>query len=56
MFTISANFITDIQGYIGNLFTDFLPLLILFIGLIVGAFIVEEILAAALFKNKEEEK
>jgi len=52
MFTLPGDFITQIQGYIGQLFTDCLPLVILFVGLIVGAFIVEEILAAAL--NKEE--
>ena len=54
MFTLGANFITDIQGYVGQIFTDCLPLLLLFLGLFIGAFLVEEIIIAAFFKNKEK--
>lgn len=56
MFTIDNNFIAAITAMIGSVFTDFLPLLVLFVGLIIGAFIIEEIIYVAFFKNKEEAK
>lgn len=56
MFTIEASFITSIQSLVGSVFTDFLPLLALFLGLIIGAFLVERIVSSAYHKNEEQEK
>lgn len=43
-FTISAGDITSITGYAGNLVADFMPLLVVFVGIAIGVYIVRVIL------------
>jgi len=43
-FTISAGDITSIIGYAGNLVADFMPLLVVFVGIAIGVYIIRVVL------------
>lgn len=51
---LGANFLTGVQGYIGSVFGDFWPLLALFIGLIIGAFLVYQVVDISMEKAEQE--
>jgi hypothetical protein len=56
-FTISAGDITSIIGYAGNLVADFMPLLVVFVGIAIGVYIIsrfelKKLISASNEKNK----
>jgi len=51
---LGANFFTGIQGYIGSVFTDCLPLTVLFVGLFLGAFLIWQWSELAVAQREKE--
>lgn len=45
-FTIAAEDITAIVGYAGDLVADFMPLLVVFVGIAIAAYIIRLIMSA----------
>lgn len=43
-FTIAAEDITAITGYAGSLVSDFMPLLVVFVGIAIGVYIIRVVL------------
>jgi hypothetical protein len=43
-FTIAAEDITSITGYAGDLVSDFMPLLVVFVGIAIGVYIIRVVL------------
>lgn len=41
MFTLPVNAVTDITGYMSDLFTDFSPIIFLIIGVTLGVVVIE---------------
>jgi len=48
MITIDEGFISSITGYIGMIFDDFLPLILLVVGLFLGFWILENVIRVAI--------
>ncbi|HUV72652.1 MAG TPA: hypothetical protein VMW25_06625 [Clostridia bacterium] len=44
MITLNESFLASITGYIGTIFDDFMPLILLVCGLFIGFYIIEQVI------------
>jgi uncharacterized membrane protein YuzA (DUF378 family) len=55
MIDLGENFLADIAGYIGDLFSDFSPLIFVIVGLALAFWIIDEIFEILVRKREKEE-
>jgi len=54
MITVDEGFISSITGYVGVLFNDFMPLILLLGGVFIGFYIIENIIEVVLRRRTRE--